>query len=896
MIPAVLAAWMALVSQPAHLAAAREKGGAQAARAKAAGRAIPTPASIIGWEPGEDRKPVDTKQIEQYFRALAAAAPERIKVTEIGKSWEGRPLLLAIISSEANMRNLARYKEISHGLALAKGLTDADADKLVREGKVVILIDHGKDGNEPATGEAAILTGYRLVAGEDEETRRIRDNAIVLLSPAINPDGREYMLKWYRKILGTEWEMTAREPWYDHPMIGHEGNRDNVILVSPEMQALAKVNWHEWNPQIVLDHHQGVPFPARIWVPPYMEPLNPDIHPLTHRGINTIGSAMAMRFEVEGKPGVISRATYTTWWNGSVDGSSTYHNQVGILVETQQRPARWASPGFLPPEQLPKSFNIPTAGPGMVPDAPSVFYPNPWRGGWWRFRDQVDYMVTASFGMLDAGVRYKDQWLRNVYQIAKENIEKGRKGNPFAYIFAPDQWDRGEAVELVNALVREGVEVHKTSAPFTSDGKTYPAGTYVAYSGQAFRGVLMDLLEPQHHPDLRPVPGGDPIPPYDQTAWTLPIGMGVRIDRVNQPFEATAQLLAAQEPIKGTVTGQGPVYLLSTKENNSYKALAELWRSGTAVSRATDAFNAAGASWPVGTFVVRGDTAALSRIADGTGAAFVGAGDLAIKATRLNRPVVGVYQSWVVVDHNPDEGWARWVLERYGWEYKTLHDTDLRTGDLSQFTAIILPDQEPGDILRGHERGTMPPEYVGGMGAEGAANLKRFAEKGGTVVAISLAAMFAVEQFGLPVRNAAERVPSTKLYVPGSYIKAKVDSTHPLAYGMPTDAAVMYFRRRAPDQLVLSIIKSPNAAEQKSVSVAATFGEKDLLLSGWQVGADQYLANTPAALQVSLGAGSVVLYNFRPQYRDQARGTFKFFFNALLLSGSGKPVSTTTVE
>jgi hypothetical protein len=356
---------------------------------------------------------------------------------------------------------------------------------------------------------------------------------------------------------------------------------------------------------------------------------------------------------------------------------------------------------------------------------------------------------------------------------------------------------------------------------------------------------------------------------------------------MNEPFEAAAQLVAAQEPIKGTVTGQAPVFLMSTKENASFKALSDLWRAGVPVLRATAAFDAAGLRWPVGTFLVRGEVAKLSPIADTTGATFVGVGDATVKAAKLDRPVVGVYQSWVVVDHNPDEGWARWVLEKYGWEYKTLHDQDLRTGDLSAFNVIIIPDQAPPDILRGHQRGTMPPEYVGGMGAEGAANLKRFAEKGGTVVAISLSTMFAVEQFGLPIRNAVERVPSTQLFVPGSYVQTEVDNTHPLAYGAQPETAVMYFRRQAPQQLVLEIVNALNAAEQKSVSVAARFADRNLLLSGWEVGADKYLAGTPAAVQVSLGAGSVVLYNFRPQYRDQARGTFKFFFNSMLLPSPG---------
>jgi hypothetical protein len=859
----------------------------------------PTPASILGFEPGTDRRMADTAQIEKYFRTLATAVPERMQIREIGKSWEGRPLLLAIVTSEANMRRLDRFREISHRLALAKDLTDEEASKLAREGRSVILVNHGKDGNEPAHGEAAMLLAHHLVSSENAETRMIRDTTIVLIAPAINPDGREYMLKWYRKILGTPFEMTAREPWYDHPMFGHEGNRDLVNLQTTEMAALAKVLWHEWNPQIVVDQHQGVPYPARIFVPPYADPYNPSIAPLVQRGINTIGQAMAMRLEREGKTGVISNAMYTSWANGGVSDSVNFHNQIGILVETQQRPARWASPGFTPPESIPSSFRIPTAGPGLVPNAPSVFYPNPWRGGSWKYRDQVDYMLTASMGAIAMAAKLREDWLSNIYQVGKENIEKGRRGDPFAWIIPLDQWDRGEAIELVNTLQREAVEVRKATAPFTAGSRSYAAGSYIAYAAQAFRSEMLDVLDPHRHPNLRQYPGGPPIPPYDQATWNLLFGLGVRIDRIKEPFEAASNLLTTPEAVTGAVTGSGPVYLLSTKENASFKALNALWSASASVARASAPFEAAGREWQAGTFLVRGDLAKLAAVAQSSGVDFVGAGELAVNGAALTRPKIGVYQSWVVVDHNPDEGWMRWVLEQFGYEYKTLHDADVRAGDLSGYTAIVIPDQPALDILRGHERGTMPEEYVGGVGAEGAANLKRFVEKGGTLLVLNTASNFAIEQFGLPVRNAVEDVSFSDLHVPGSYLRAKVDTAHPLAYGMPRDAAFLYFRRRAPQQMAFAIVKPAGATSEQAtqgISVAASFGDRDLLLSGWEVGADRYLAGTPAVLQIPLGAGTVVLENFRPHWRGEAHGTYKFVLNALLLSSTAMPARPVTTQ
>jgi hypothetical protein len=870
--------------------------GGYAVSAGAQARVVPTPASVIGWEPGDDRKIADSGQIATYFKALAEAAPDRIQVVQIGTSVEKRPLLMAIISGEENLRNLARYREIARALAMGR-VGPAEVRTLAREGRAILLVDHAIHGTEPASGDSSLLLAHRLVTGDDDDVRAIRENAIVLLTPCINPDGRDRFLAWYRKNVGTRFE-TATLPYLDNPYVGHENNRDMFMLATPEMQALAKVLWHDWHPQAVLDLHQGVPYPARIFMPPFQEPFNPNIPSLTARSVSAIGSAMAVRFEQEGKPGAISRATYTSWMNGPVDASSTLHNQVGVLVEVQQRPATWATPGDLSPDEIPKVFSglaIPT---GVTPAMPSVVYPNPWKGGRWTYRDQVEYTLTSSIAFLEIGARLKQQWLTNVWQVARDNIERGKKGQPFAYVLPAEQWDAGQAVELVNALKRAAIEVHRATAPFKARGTTYPAGSYIAYAGQAFRNALVDVMEPQHHPDLRLYPGGPPIPPYDQSAWTLPMAMGVRAVRFDDPFDAAAVLEPGPAVRKGQVTGGGPAYLFSTQENDGFKALNRLWAAGATVSRATAPLNVSGGTWPAGTFVVRSDPTTLRPVAESTGVSFVGIGRQSVTTATVKRPRLGVYQSYVVSTHNPDEGWTRWVLEAHGFEYTTLKDLDIRSGDLTRFDTIVLPDQQHADdILNGFPVDKMRPEYAGGVGAEGAANLKRFVERGGTLVALSEASTFAIAQLGLPVRNAVEKVPPSALLVPGSLLRASVDNTHALAYGMPPEAAVMYYRRHARNQLAFAIAQpgSDGDVGATAVSVPVRFADANVLMSGWGLGVDQHLAGTPAVVQVSLGSGRAILVNFRPQFRNQARGTFKVLFNALL-AGSTSTATTSTAR
>jgi hypothetical protein len=868
--------------------------GGYAVSAGSPARVVPTPASIIGWEPGDDRKIADSAQITTYFRALAAAAPDRIQVLQIGTSVEQRPLVMAIISSEENLRNLTRYREIARSLAMGQ-VSPAEARALAREGRAILLVDHAIHGSEPASGDSSLLLAHRLVTGDDDDVRAIRENAIVLLTPCINPDGRDRFLAWYRKNIGTPFE-TATLPYLDNPYVGHENNRDMFMLATPEMQTLARVLWHDWHPQAVLDLHQGVPYPARIFIPPFQEPFNPNIPSLTARGVSAIGSAMAVRFEQEGKPGAISRATYTSWMNGPVDASSSLHNQVGVLVEVQQRPATWATPGEVAPDEIPKAFSGLAVPVGVTPTIPSVVYPNPWRGGRWTYRDQVDYTLTSSIAFLDIGARLKQQWLTNVWQIAHDNIERGKKGSPFAYVLPAEQWDAGQALELVNALKRGAIEVHRATAPFKAGGTTYPAGSYIAFAGQAFRSALVDVMEPQHHPDLRLYPGGPPVPPYDQSAWTLPLAMGVRAVRVDDPFDAAAVLEAGPASRSGKVTGAGPTYLFSTQENDSFKALNRLWAAGATVLRAMGPLNVNGSTWPAGTFVVRADQSTLRPIAESTGVSFVAIGRQTVTAATLQRPRVGVYQSYVVSTHNPDEGWTRWVLEAHGFEYATLKDQDIRSGDLTRLDTIVLPDQQHADdILNGYAAERMRPEYVGGVGAEGAANLKRFVEGGGTLVALSEASTFAIAQLGLPVRNAVEQVPSSALLVPGSLLRASFDNKHPLAYGMPPEAAVMYYRRHARNQLAFAIAQpgSTGGAGAAAVSVPVRFADTNVLMSGWGLGLDEHLAGTPAVVQVSLGSGRAILVNFRPQFRNQARGTFKVLFNAMLAGSTSMAKKST---
>lgn len=840
---------------------------------------VPTPESVIGWRPGADYKLADYGQISEYFHQLDAAS-DRMMLTEIGTTAEGRPMLLAIISSEENMRQLDRWKDIARRLAMADGLTDAEARTLAREGRAIVWIDGGLHATEVAHAQHTSLLAYHLVSSEDDEVRRIRDNTVVLLMPVMNPDGLEIVTRWYRQNLGTAFE-TAPLPELYHKYVGHDNNRDWFMILQPETRAVTYQLWHEWFPQIVYNHHQTGPFPSRIFIPPFKDPMNPNIPPLVMRGINLVGSAMGLRFAQEGKPGAISRASYTVWWNGGMRTAPYFHNQVGILTETNLY--RYATPHYYEPSELPTNFRE-----GMSTSDPGVFYPNPWKGGWWRVGDAVEYMLTGSMAVAKIGADLKEDWLYNIYLMGSRAIERGRAGRPFAYVIPPTQWDEGEAVELVNVLRRGGVEIHRARRSFRAGGTEYPAQSFIAFAAQPFRAHLVDLMEPQEYPDRRVFPGGPPDPPYDLTGWTLPAQMGVTVHRIDDPFEASTErvetLTVATAP--GTVRGNGPIYLLGPNENASVHAVNKLLTQNVRISRATAAFDADGRRWPAGTFLVRGNPGALSGVAQETGVDFLGVSGVDVDASPMTRPRVGLYKSWV---SNMDEGWTRWILENYEFDFVTLSDADLR-GDLSGFHAIVLPDQDAERIMGGHVAGTMPEQYTGGVGPEGAANLKRFVEGGGTLVAMDHATDFAIDQLGLPVRNVIRNLDETQFYIPGSLIGIDVENADPIGFGVQPKASAFFVESQA--YSVIPPASEGDKAAQRNVDVVARYASENLLVSGWELGAARHLAGRAAVVRVPSGRGHVVLIGFRSQFRGQPRGTFKFLFNSILFSTMRQPPPT----
>jgi len=812
---------------------------------------LPVPEDVFGFVPGTDRRLADFGQITSYFERLAEASP-RVRHVPIGRTEEGREMFLSVISSEANLARLDRYRDIARQLADSRDLDDEAARALAREGRAIVWVDMGLHATEVAPAQASAEIALALAGDETEEMRRIRDNVIVVLVPVMNPDGLEIVTSWYRPHVGTPFETSPLPVLYEK-YGGHDNNRDWFMQNLAETRVVSRQLYQEWFPQIVYNHHQSGRTSPRIWAPPMDDPVNPNMHPLVQRGISLLGVGLMQRLEQEGKVGAQGYSTYSNWWNGGMRSTPCFHNVVGILTETAS--ASLATPVEVPPEELPTTLRS-----GERATEPSTWNPSPWRGGAWRLRDQMDYVVTATMAVLRMGADLREDWLFNRYQMARDQVAAGRRGGPYAFVIAPDQHDWPTAVTLAETLDLGAVEIHRATAAFEADGRPYPAGSLVILMAQPNRGFAKDLLEAQHHPDRRQGADGPPKPPYDMAGWTLSYQMDVRAERVDAPFEAALERVTDFRTLVGqdVPAGDGP-FAIDRGANAGVTAAMRALAAGARVTMTRDAF------------VVEGPSAARA------GEEAAGLGVLRSVAAggagrTLRPPRVGVYRSHVAT---ADEGWARFVLERFEVPYVSLVDADIRAGGLGErVDVVVLPDQSPRAIREGHRPGDMPPEFVGGLGEEGIAALADFVESGGTLVAVDDAADFAIGALGLPVRNVLSGVPTTAFYCPGSLLRLAVDPDAALTAGMPAELAAFFVRSRA-------FAVDPPGRDR--VRVLARYAAADVLMSGWINGPER-VAGQAAVLDVASGQGRVVLLGFGPYFRGQPHGTFKFLLNPILES------------
>lgn len=798
---------------------------------------VPAPETVLGFKVGEDRKLAKWDQFLAYFRKLTETS-DRIKLDTLGKTTLGRPFVAATISSPENLRRLEEFKGIQRRLSdprLLDTATEAGITDLISAGKTIVVITCSIHSTEVGGTFTATELAYKLASENTPETKQILDNVIILLVPSLNPDGTDIVTEWYRKTLGTPAEGAAPPELYHH-YTGHDNNRDWYAFTQVETQLTVDKLLNVWRPQILHDVHQMGGAGARLFVPPYMEPWEPNVDPALIAGVNALGTSMAWEVIAQGKGGVVFNTMYDAWTPARA--YAHYHAGLRILSETAS--ARLATPVEVPFDRLGGGFNYNSK-------VSSWNFPKPWLGGRWTLRDIVDYQLAGATALLNHAARNRELYLRNFYDISKRAVEA--KGMPYAILLTePDvpksladafkrmkegmknvsgteqqKHEQSEAVvgkisgepsttEEVNyyfktegldrvlaILKRGGVEVHRASQEFTADGKTYPANTHIVLMKQPYAAFAKTLLENQVYPDLREYPGGPPKRPYDVTAHTLPLLMNVKAVTVKAPFTVESRPEPGALVIQSRVRSSGGVRVAMYKN----------------------------------------------------------------------------YQAAM------DEGWTRWLFDQYKFEFKSLLQDEARAGNLaSKYDTIILPDQSVAALVNGLPAGTdggggYPAEFAGGLGEAGVKALREFVEAGGTLITFNNASNFAIERLGVPVKNVLKGVGPRDFYCPGSILRTELDSTSNLTFGAEKESIAWFEGSPAFE------ITDPATAK----AIAKYPESSNPLLSGWILG-DKLIRGKAAMVEARLGKGRVILFGFRPQYRAQSLATLPLLFNSILTSKS----------
>jgi len=903
---------------------------AVAAAAPTSGQ-ITTPREHLGFDIGDDYHLVTYTQFESYVRKLAEESP-RLVLEEIGTTSEGRTQLMAVITSPENHRNLARYKEISRRLALAEGLTESEARALADEGKAVVWIDGGLHGTEVVGTHQLPVLIYEMVSRTDPETMRFL-NDVILLAPHANPDGMELVSSWYMRNPVTEERTTRGLPRLYNWYVGHDNNRDGYMNSLVETENMSRVLYREWFPQIMYNPHQTGPVGTVVFVPPFRDPFNYNIDPLVIMGIEGVGTEMHTRLIAEGKGGSVMRsgAGFSTWWNGGQRTTPYWHNMIGLLTEINGNPTPIEIP-FIPDRQLPHS------------DLPLPVEPGPF-----SFHQAIDYSITIDRAVIDYASRNRDKLLFNIWRMGKNSIERGSTDtwtvhpqriaaveeaaggagedvatasvagyggrgvplnlyeevlhdpahrDPRGFILPADQADFPTATKFVNTLIKSGVAIHRATSDFTVAGKTYPRGSYVVKAAQAFRPFVMDMFEPQDHPNDFAYPGGPPIAPYDATGWNLAYQMGVEFDRILDGFDGPFEKIEGfAEPLAGTVSNASGArgFMLSHDYVDAFVVINRLMETGENVYWLSEPVTIDGNQYPAGTVYIRsrgGTEGRLEQMATELGVSFHGVSSMPrTPALELDDVRIGL---WDQYGGSMPSGWVRLLFEKFEFPFEVVYPPRLDEGNLERdFDVLVFPTGAiPGAraegggsryLSRGIDPEDVPEEYRDRIGSVTAditvPQLREFLEDGGTIITIGTSGNLAAH-LGLPIGNhlvdaSGNPLSREEYFIPGSILEARVDNTKPIAYGIGERVDMMF--NRSP------VLRLEAGADAQGVRRVAWYDSATPLRSGWAWG-QEHVRNGLAAIEADVGDGK--LYIFAPEvlYRSQPHGTFKFVFNGIYLS------------
>jgi len=872
---------------------------------------VPSPAEYLGHAVGAAGELSSTSQIYGYFRKLAETSP-RVRVETIGKSEEGRDILLAAVADEDGIRDLARLKEATAALADPRQTTPEAAEDLIAAGRPIYYFNAALHSTELGSAEMVMELAYRLAVSDQPMIRKIRSEVLVLINPVSEPDGRDKEVDWfYRYLKGkTDFESLPPDspPYWGH-YVFHDNNRDSHQMALQSSKAVARM-FFDYHPTVVHDLHESIPL-LQTWNG--TGPFNTNLDPILLHEWFSMSMAEIGALTSAGMPGVWTWGFSDGWQHVFLDSIGVNHNSIGRGYETYGNGTAETVERVLRPEEE-RYVGRPVTSQEWYRPMP------PPRKFMWSLRNNTNYMESGCLAALDYAAKNATEMLRDFYRKGYNSWQKGVKGKPFAFAIPADQGDPRRVADMVELLLAQGIEVARAAAPFKVAEGEFAAGTYVVRLDQPYRNYAVDLLTPQTFPP------DATYEPYDDVSWSLPVHFGLeakRIDdaKVMEAGTVTLERIAPGFAVAGKVNGAGPVYLLRDTGQEGLLALrARL--VAFRVEIAEKPFKSGDKDYPAGSWIVsdqKGLADTLKRASAELALDFDSAAAVPEVVRHESKlPRLAVWHSWADTQAT---GWIRLVLDREKVPYAYIRDEDVRAGRLREkYDVIVFGDNwlNLQGQIHGIDKKFGPLAYqktketpnlgvpdasadiTGGIGWAGVAEIEKFLGAGGVLVTLGNGSTLPLE--GGLVRDVRRRGGS--FFTPGSELRVKfVRTDHPLAYGMTETTSA--FRSMMPvydiarserGKVVLQWgtklrkedreDESPEALaaltkEEREAREKAKKAEVKMLVSG-AVKGDDDLEGRPAILDLPAGKGRVVAFNFNPIHRDLNRSDHRFLWNALL--------------
>jgi len=844
------------------------------------------PKDHYGFTPGDDRMLFDYDGLIGYMELLDEASP-KLKLVEIGKSPMGKPMYIAFISSAENIANLDELRKINRELALNPAIAEGERKTMVEKGKVFVLGTLSMHSGEVGPAQAAPLIAHELVTTEDQKILQWMEEVVYMMVPNHNPDGMDFIVNNYNKYKGTKYE-GASLPRVYHKYVGHDNNRDFVILSQDDTRAIARIYNLDWFPQVMVEKHQMGSTGLRYFVPPVHDPIAENIDAEIFNWTGIFGANMIRDMTKEGQAGVGQHTIFDMYWPGSTE-TCLWKNVIGMLTECAS--IKGATPIYIEPNELR------VRGKGLSEYKKSINMPLPWKGGWWRLGDIVQYEISSTMSILKTASLHREEILKFRNDICRKEVSNGKTIPPYYYVLPEDQRDLFELVNLVNLMKEHGVDVYRLKESFTLSGRNFKPGDLVIPLAQPFRPFIKEVMEAQEFPVRHYTPGGEVVKPYDIASWSLPLHRGItsfEMKERSEKFEGMLEKIEGEFSLDTGDPGNFWAAILSANSNGSFKAAFIAAKRGVKVERMDQKISLGGKEYPKGSFVIYGEGKGREQVnAMSNELKFSPAyikEEWKLKTTPFSIPRMALVETYF---HDMDAGWTRYILDTYQIPFTVLHPDQFENTDfVKSFDVVIFPNTDKSVLMTGKRQsggnyymGSYHPDYVKGIGKKGMDKLMAFLDNGGIIISWgSSTALFGgtleipkgdrKEEFQLPFRDLSESLQRSGLYVAGSLLEVNIIPNHPLTYGMPEKAGI-YFGRN-------TVFSTSVPLFDMDRRVIAKFPEKNILLSGYSEN-EELLGDKSVMIWLKKGKGQLVLFGFNPQFRASTQGSYKLLFNSILL-------------